>query len=387
MPYHIIAIGISKYISVCNLTFAHKDAIEFHRLFQHHIRDLGYQQLLVDTQATRQAMQNAIGVGLEQEVRMSDTLLFFFSGHGTVGKSPEGTGYSHYLAPHDATADYADSCISVEFLRDSLRKIPCENKFIFIDCCFSGSINSKSCSRMKPKSVANVKTFRNTVSGNGYITFTASKDDQEAIEDSQLRHGLFTYYLLAELKSNKYKDRIDPLAIYEPVTRNVVDRANKAHRSDQTPTLNGQVQGLVYLPVLTDSLHDGGKPEVYAQPSTKHGTATFEEVYQFAYSTNGMNMYRPEAEAFAKMWMQQYPDKDFQVFIDVFRFAYSTDGMNKYRPEAEAFAHMWIQQYADKDFNVFKRKFRFAYSIDGMNKYRHEAEAFALEEMSRIEDG
>lgn len=256
MAYHIISIGISKYRgpSPRNLQYAHEDAKELYYLFQNNVADTGCHTLLIDSEATLAAIRSALGVEIEEAARSEDTFLFFFSGHGVVEKSLDEAGYSNYLVPFDATADFASTCISVEYLKDRFSKIRCKNKLIIVDSCFSGSINSKSCKKANLKSLPSIKTFENTISGKGHVTFTASKEDEEAIEDLELQHGLFTYFFLEELKKESYGERIPILAIQEPVTRNVMERAKDVHSHDQTPTLSGEVQGVVYIPVFKEKL-------------------------------------------------------------------------------------------------------------------------------------
>jgi hypothetical protein len=77
---------------------------------------------------------------------------------------------------------------------------------------------------------------------------------------------------------------------------------------------------------------------VIEQPAEKFQLSTFKQVYKFAYSASGLNKTISGAEAFAKKWMEQRADKDFQVFKEVYEFAYSASGLNKTISGAEAFA-------------------------------------------------
>jgi len=251
---HIIAIGISIYQAVRNLQYANKDAREFFYLFENNVGNIGYNRLLVDSEASLAAIRNALGVELEKNVGHEDTFFFFFSGHGAVATSQDGKGLSNYLLPFDASQDVASTSMSIEYLRDRFSKIPCKNKLIIIDSCFSGSINSKAYTNVNIKDSKDVKTFENTISGKGQITLTASKEDEEAVEDLELQNGLFTYYFLEELQNERYGEKIPILSIHAPVTEHVIERAKDKHGFEQTPTFKGELEGVVYLPIFKKRL-------------------------------------------------------------------------------------------------------------------------------------
>lgn len=253
MINHVIAIGIAKYQNIRNLQFADKDANEFYYLFKNNMTNIGYKKLLINNEASLAAIRNALGVELEENVGVDDSLFFFFSGHGGEAPSQDGSSLATYLLPFDASADIENTSISIEYLKNRLEKINCVNKIMIIDSCFSGPINSKAYSVINYKSTKGIKTFENTISGKGQVTFTASKSDEAAIEDIELKNGLFTYYFLTELQNESYGDKIGITAVHEPVTANVMKRAEK-HGAVQTPTFSGYLEGNLYLPMCRHKL-------------------------------------------------------------------------------------------------------------------------------------
>ena len=254
MTNHIVAIGISSYQAIRNLRYAAKDAKDFYYLFANNIGDIGYSSLLIDSEATLAAIRSSIGVELERLLGADDTLFFFFSGHGATAVSQDGEGCSNYLLPFDASDDIPSTCISTEYIRDRLLRVVCKNKLIIVDSCFSGSINSKAYSQINLKSAKPIKTFENTISGRGQITFTASKEDEEAIEDLEFQNGLFTYYFLEELQNGSHGENIPILSLHAPVTENVIKRAKEKYSFEQTPTFRGELEGVVYLPLFKKRL-------------------------------------------------------------------------------------------------------------------------------------
>jgi len=254
MTNHIVAIGISSYQAVRNLSYAAKDAKDFYYLFTNNIGAIGYSRLLIDSEATLATIRNSLGAELEQLVGTDDTLFFFFSGHGAIAVSQNSEGYSNYLLPFDASDDIPSTSISIEYIRDRFSRVVCKNKLIIVDSCFSGSINSKAYIPINLKSAKPIKTFENTISGRGQITFTASKEDEEAIEDLEFQNGLFTYYFLEELQNSSHGENIPILSLHAPVTENVIKRAKEKYSFEQTPTFRGELEGVVYLPLFKKRL-------------------------------------------------------------------------------------------------------------------------------------
>jgi hypothetical protein len=257
MKHHILAIGISKHQNsfVNNLSYAAKDAVEFYNLFTSNIGDIGYQKLLTDSEATLSQIRTALGFELQQAIKPEDAFFFFYSGHGTTAENINNNSVAHFLLPFDATLDITNSCISVLYLKEIFERLPSKANFIFIDSCFSGSINSKGFTHPNKKAFKEVKTFTNTVMGKGNLIFTASKSEEEAIEDPEYRNGLFTYFLLEELQKLRKDDKLPILDIFTPITEQVTKRAKDKYNHLQTPTLNGQLEGAVYLPVFKNRIY------------------------------------------------------------------------------------------------------------------------------------
>lgn len=249
MKHHIISIGISRHQSpfVNDLSFASKDAADFFNLFTENIGEIGYKKLLIDSEATLAQVRTALGAELQKEITPEDALFFFYSGHGTTADDINNDTLAHFLLPFDATKDIPNSCISVSYLKETFERLSCKYKLVFIDSCFSGSINSKGYTNPNKKALRKLKTFANTVTGKGDLTFTACRDNEEAIEDPELKNGLFTYFLLEELQNDK-NDKFSVLDIFTPITDLVTKRAKEKYNHTQVPTLNTHLEGNLYLP-------------------------------------------------------------------------------------------------------------------------------------------
>ncbi|MEK7518148.1 MAG: caspase family protein [Patescibacteria group bacterium] len=251
MKYHILSIGISKHQHsfVNTLQFADKDATDFYTLFTSNISDIGYKKLLINSEATLTEIRTALGKELRQAVGSDDAFFFFFSGHGSTAENQDGTSLEHYFIPFDATPDIPSSAVSIDYLKEVFDKINCKAAYIFVDTCFSGSINSKGYSYPNTKALKDVKALSDQVFGRGSLVFTASKSDEKALEDPDNQNGLFTYFVLNELQKQRNKDRYPVTDIVTPVIEEVTKRAKSKYNHTQTPTAKINLEGAVYLPI------------------------------------------------------------------------------------------------------------------------------------------
>jgi hypothetical protein len=256
MKYHILSIGISKHKNgfVNNLQYADKDATDFFTLFTSNINDIGYKKLLINSEATLVEIRTALGKELKQVVGKDDAFFFFFSGHGSTAENQDGTLLEHYLIPFDATPDIPSSAISVEYLKDVFDNIDCKAAYIFVDSCFSGSVNSKGYSYPNTKALKRIKALSDQTFGKGSLVFTASKMDEKALEDPDNQNGLFTHFVLDELQKEKNRDTYPVTDIVTPVIEGVIKRAKDSFNHIQTPTAKINLEGAVYLPVCKKPL-------------------------------------------------------------------------------------------------------------------------------------
>jgi len=251
MKYHILAVGVSKHQNdIKNLQFADKDATDFYTLFTNNVTDIGYKKLLINSEATFSAIRTALGQELRQAVGVDDTFFFFFSGHGATAEDQQGTALAHYLLPFDATRDIPSSSISIDYLKEAFGKIPSKSSFVFIDSCFSGSINGKGYNYPNKKGLKTIKKFTDEILGKGSVVFTASKADEEALEDPDNQNGLFAHFVLHELQKHRTEETYPVADIFTPVTQAVIDRAKNHFSHTQTPTVNVHFEGVVRLPVF-----------------------------------------------------------------------------------------------------------------------------------------
>ncbi len=108
-------------------------------------------------------------------------LTVYLSGHG---EDIDGTSY---FLPMDVSEPLADSGLSLEDLFAILNSAKAEHRFLIVDAC-----------RVTPKNQFVSALSRYSEESN--IVFTACDSNQWAPEVPQLKHGLFTYFLLQGLR-------------------------------------------------------------------------------------------------------------------------------------------------------------------------------------------
>lgn len=172
-----LVIGISDYRESSKfqkLLYSVEDA----RIIAKTLRELGYKvQLLLNQRATKQSIINFI------DSVKAETIILYYSGHG-ISKNDK-----NYLVTYDTQADsIIETGLLFSKLITKLNK-SYTNKYLFIDDKSSGF------------SYSIVKDSKLDSSLNTKILFSAEPGEQSFLA-SDLRHGVFTYFLNKALKGN-----------------------------------------------------------------------------------------------------------------------------------------------------------------------------------------
>ena len=141
-------------------------------------------------------------VGLRRaarDLRHEDVLLVYFSGHGTRVVAEARS--RRYLLARDSRAAHLDTTsIELESLQDWFGGLPPARKVLIVDACFDG--NGKSVLRPVDRSapLPPAEGTPNTAglsAGEAYLF--ATSPGRAALEDDQLGHGLYSYFLIEAL--------------------------------------------------------------------------------------------------------------------------------------------------------------------------------------------
>ncbi len=132
-----ICVGINEYDSYPRLKYAVSDAKEMSKVFDFY----GFDKvtLLIDKEATRQAIIEGVLMSAQYELKENDLLVFYFAGHGDTLISGKGV-QEGYIIPFGCTkGDEKNSAISTEIFRSFAENMRCNHVLFIIDSCYSGT--------------------------------------------------------------------------------------------------------------------------------------------------------------------------------------------------------------------------------------------------------
>ena len=180
-------------------------------------------------------------------------MIIFFAGHGAAevdASSAEGDGLEKYLMTWEANPRdlYATAMPMAEVAR-ILNRIRSERLVFIVDSCYSGASGGRTVSTGGIR--ANIAdTFLDRIAGGrGKVIITASAASEVSVERDELKHGVFTYYLLEGLKGAADSDR-DGMISVDEAYRYVSDKVPRATGQEQHPVKKGSVEGDLIFTVI-----------------------------------------------------------------------------------------------------------------------------------------
>ncbi len=188
-----IIIGIQDYKRVPKAEFANNDAKEF---YEYAIRALGIKQekikMLLDDEADEVNIVKAFENWLPIQVDKDKTDVYvFYSGHGL----PAPDGKSLYFLPHGVDKELLSrTAISQNEIVAALSTAKPKSVTMFIDACYSGQTRGGDVLVANAKPVS-LKSDTNAYPPN-FTVITASTNDQISSSSQELKHGIFSFYLM-----------------------------------------------------------------------------------------------------------------------------------------------------------------------------------------------
>ncbi len=240
---YALVVGISQYQNpdIPPLTVSHKDAADFAGFLQsqQELFNKTRLRLLVNEQATRDEIVKYLYYEIPKAGK-NDTVILFFSGHGTI--DPMRPGQFFFLS-WDADPAYLEaSAINMSGLR-FLRELDCPRVVMIADACHAGGF-----SRWSPKMAAvPVKAFmQDFLASSGRVIITSSRPNEFSLETERLRNSVFTHYFIDGLKGAADFDGNGVISVNEIYTY-VYDRTRNETDGAQHPQFEGTVEGIFPL--------------------------------------------------------------------------------------------------------------------------------------------
>jgi len=233
-----IIIGIEKYKRVAQADYANVDAQDF---YDYASRALGIKQenikLLLDEGADDVEIYKAFQNWLPLKVNKGKTDVFvFYSGHGL----PSLDGHSLYLLPYGADKDLiSKTAINQQEIIASLQAVQPKSVTMFLDSCYSGQTRGGETLLASARPIA-LKVTDNAYPAN-FTVISASAPDQLSSSSPELKHGIFSYYLMKgmEGEADLNKDNKITVAEMQEYLTDMVGRQAMGMNRKQQPQLFG----------------------------------------------------------------------------------------------------------------------------------------------------
>lgn len=224
-----LVIGIDAYLEESGLSplkWASKDATDLAA----ELARQGYStDVLLNNRVTKPALRRHLSDLLKRLDPNTGTVVFAFSGHGGQ------VGREQYLATYEASAEDLDqSGISVRELRTMLEDSSAPRKLMFLDACRNVTTPGAKDAAAPIEPMAELSASR------GLRVLVSTGPTTRSFEYDDLKHGLFTYYLLEGLKGAA--SRPDGLVTFGSLAR-YVTASVKDRNPQQVPYTDGQASG------------------------------------------------------------------------------------------------------------------------------------------------
>ena len=201
-------------------------------------------------------LRSVLGTRLKKKAGKEDMVIIYFAGHGateTDTLSPDGDGLEKYLLPVDAKPeDLYASALPMRELSHIFNRLRSERLIFIADACYSGAAGGRTISitgglraRISDKFIDRIS------SGKGRIILTASGANEVSAEKPELKHGVFTHYLLQGLEGAADINQ-DSLITVDEIYTYVSTEVPRETGQEQHPVKKGTVEGRLVLGVVNE---------------------------------------------------------------------------------------------------------------------------------------
>jgi hypothetical protein len=200
---------------------------------------------------------------LATEASENDTVIFFFSGHGTLSKD----GDTYLLPSNFDPSDIEATGISATEIKTTLSKLKAKRVAIILDCCHAGGV--KGVGRNLPDGFTTgigVKALQDLSKGEGWTVLSSCQQSEVSLVLSGYRNSVFTHALLDGLKGKACtagENVIRVLDLFNYVADAVPEMAPSQH-----PRLSADLMNNFAL-AMAPSENKGSSGNVSSRPLSK----------------------------------------------------------------------------------------------------------------------
>ncbi len=235
-----VIVGISDYLEIKDLNYAHQDAVDFKAFLQSKVGgEIASEniKLLQNSSATTDSIRTAL-YWLARETKEDDLAILFFSGHG--GKEGEDFLFEppSYFLTHDTPKDVYSKGYSFEDVERVVNSIVLKRKgkvWLFLDACRAGGLDIRG-SRLSVDDALKLEASE--------IKMLSCKPDEKSYEKilGKKGNGIFTRYLLLGLKGvadEESRDQ-DQVVTVDDLAAHLKYYVKNASDEKQTPLIQGE---------------------------------------------------------------------------------------------------------------------------------------------------
>ncbi len=233
-----IIIGIQNYKKIPKSNYSNDDA----RMFAGYANKiLGVKQqnikMLIDDEADNAEIYRAFQNWLPLKVKKNKTDIYvFYSGHGL----PSDDGNSLYFLPHGADRDFiSKTAINQSEIIAALQAAQPNSVTMFIDSCYSGLTRTGDALLASARPIA-IKS-KNVEYPTNFTVISASSPEQISWSSAELKHGIFSYYLMKGMEGDADENKDGKITVGEmqAYLTDMVPRQALVMNRKQVPQLTG----------------------------------------------------------------------------------------------------------------------------------------------------
>jgi tetratricopeptide (TPR) repeat protein len=173
-----------------------------------------------------------------------DTVLVAFAGHGVQFRDDP----VNYFCPTDGRLDDKQTLLSLQDVSAELERCPAGVKVLLVDACRNDPLTetARAAGRVPLESVTRPPVPR---PASGVAAFFSCQASEKALEDPELKHGVFFNFVIEGLRGEAANASGDVtlLGLADFVTTRTKDFVRANHRGSQQPSLQANDQGGVVL--------------------------------------------------------------------------------------------------------------------------------------------
>ncbi|MBR4065716.1 MAG: caspase family protein [Bacteroidaceae bacterium] len=228
---YCVIIANEEYEDVSNVDYASRDGEVFK---EYCIKTLGIPEKQI------RSFINASYTDIKRAINWMETManisagnskmIFYYAGHGIPNEKDK----TAYLIPTDGFPKDVSTCFKLSELYGRLGKLNSKNVTVLLDACFSGVQRGSNQALVAARGVA-IKPKNEALSGN-MVVFSAASDDETALSYESKHHGMFTYFLLDQLKKSKGNATLGEM--FTTITQEVQKNSMLENDKLQTPSVN-----------------------------------------------------------------------------------------------------------------------------------------------------